>query len=213
MAENKKSFVFYCDWADTFKSLPKEDGYDLLMHLLSYVNDEDPQSDSVLVNAVFQNIKNTLKRDLAMYEHRADRSRQNGKKGGRPKNPTEPKEPTGLINNPTEPRKPDSVSVSVSDSVSVTSKDINSNKLLCVFNSILGKKARVIPAKAEKQIKDRLKEGYSKEDIVLAMENAAKDQHHMDSNYKYLTLEFITRPDKLERFVNMSNFKVKTKIL
>lgn len=91
--------------------------------------------------------------------------------------------------------------------------NIDSSKLLSVFNSIFGKRARVIPDKAKKQIKDRIKEGYTKEDIVSALENAAKDQHHIDSNYKYLTLEFITRPDKLERFVNMSDFKVKTKIL
>tara|TARA_R110001632_G_scaffold44827_1_gene113813 strand:- start:4832 stop:5515 length:684 start_codon:yes stop_codon:yes gene_type:complete len=91
--------------------------------------------------------------------------------------------------------------------------NIDSNKLLSVFNSIFGKRARVVPDKAKKQINDRLKEGYTKEDIVSALENAAKDQHHIDSNYKYLTLEFITRPDKLERFVNMSDFKVKTKIL
>lgn len=91
--------------------------------------------------------------------------------------------------------------------------DIDSSKLLSVFNSILGKKARVVPDKAKKQIKARLKEGYTKEDIVNALQNASKDQHHLDTNYKYLTLEFITRSDKLERFVNMSDFKTKTQIL
>ena len=91
--------------------------------------------------------------------------------------------------------------------------NIDSNKLLSVFNSILGKKARVIPEKAKKQLKARLKEGYTKEDIVNALRNASKDQHHLDTNYKYLTLEFITRPDKLERFVNMGNYKIKTRIL
>ena len=114
MAENKKSFVFYCDWIDTFKALPKDKGYDLLMHLLSYVNDENPKTDDVLVNAVFQNIKNALKRDLKKYEVRAENSRENGKLGGRPK---KPKKPSGLIKNPTEPKKPDSVNVSDSDNV------------------------------------------------------------------------------------------------
>ena len=58
-----------------------------------------------------------------------------------------------------------------------------------------------------------MKEGYTKEDIVNALYNAAKDQHHLDTNYKYLTLEFITRSDNLERFVNMGDFKTKTQIL
>jgi len=91
--------------------------------------------------------------------------------------------------------------------------NIDSSKLLEVFNSILGKKARVVPEKAQKQLKARLKEGYTKEDIVKALKNASKDQHHIDTNYKYLTLEFITRSDKLERFVNMNDYQVKTQIL
>lgn len=88
---------------------------------------------------------------------------------------------------------------------------IDSEKLLKVFNYILGKNAKVVPEKAKKQLKDRIKEGYTKDDIVLALKNASKDQHHIESKYKYLTLEFITRPDKLERFVNMSDFKIKRK--
>lgn len=91
--------------------------------------------------------------------------------------------------------------------------NIDSSKLLEVFNSVLGKKARVVPEKAQKQLKARLKEGYTKEDIVKALRNASKDQHHLDTNYKYLTLEFITRSDKLERFVNMGDFKTQTRIL
>jgi uncharacterized phage protein (TIGR02220 family) len=91
--------------------------------------------------------------------------------------------------------------------------DIDSSKLLSVYNSILGKTARVVNTKTKTQIKDRLKEGYTKEDIVNAIRNASKDPHHIEFNYKYLTLEFITRPDKLDRFVNMGDFKIKTQIL
>jgi uncharacterized phage protein (TIGR02220 family) len=92
-------------------------------------------------------------------------------------------------------------------------QQIDSSKLLSVYNSILGKTARVVNAKTKTQIKDRLKEGYTKEDIVNAIRNASKDPHHIEFNYKYLTLEFITRPDKLDRFVNMGDFKIKTQIL
>ena len=91
--------------------------------------------------------------------------------------------------------------------------NIDSSKLLSVFNSILGKQAKVVSAKAKNQITQRLKEGYTKEDIVKAITNASKDPHHIDSNYKYLTLEFITRPDKLERFVAMGEFTIKRKLV
>ena len=90
---------------------------------------------------------------------------------------------------------------------------IDSSKLLSVFNSILGKQAKVVSAKAKNQITQRLKEGYTKEDIVKAITNASKDPHHIESNYKYLTLEFITRPDKLERFVAMGEFSIKRKLV
>ena len=79
----------------------------------------------MLLNIAFEPIKQTFKRDLKRYKDRADRSRVNGTKGGRPK---KPKKPSGLINNPSEPKKPDSVSVSDSDSVSVS--DSVSNILL-----------------------------------------------------------------------------------
>mgnify|MGYP003635474738 FL=1 len=90
---------------------------------------------------------------------------------------------------------------------------IDSSKLLEVFNSILGKRSTVVPAKAKKQLTDRLNEGYTKENIVQAIKNASKDQHHIDTNYKFLTIEFITRPDKLERFVNQADFNIQRKLV
>lgn len=112
--KGKKSFIFYCDWKDTFDQLPSDKAGDLIKHLLAYVNDENPETDDVLINAVFANIKNALKRDLKGWEERADRSRENGKKGGRPPNNDNPEKPSGLNNNPDEPEKPDSVNASVS---------------------------------------------------------------------------------------------------
>jgi hypothetical protein len=68
MANNKKSFIFYCDWKETFSALPLEKAGLLINHLLAYVNDENPQTDDILINAVFANIKQTLKRDLKKYD-------------------------------------------------------------------------------------------------------------------------------------------------
>jgi uncharacterized phage protein (TIGR02220 family) len=69
-------------------------------------------------------------------------------------------------------------------------QEIDSSKLLSLFNSLLGKQAKVVNAKTKTQIKQRLKEGYTKDDIVNAIRNASKDPFHIESNYKYLTLEF-----------------------
>lgn len=116
MATNKKSFIFYCDWIDTFQQLPDDKAGELIKFILSYVNDENPKTDDVLINAVFAQFKNTLKRDLQKWEDRAQKNRENGKKGGRPKK--NPKKPTGLNENPEKPVSvSDSVNVNVSDSV------------------------------------------------------------------------------------------------
>lgn len=80
MADNKKSFMFYCDWQETFKMLPDEKAGELIKHILSYVNDENPISDDLLIKAVFANIKQTLKRDLKKWEQKSIQNSLNAKK-------------------------------------------------------------------------------------------------------------------------------------
>jgi hypothetical protein len=77
-----------------------------------------------------------LKRDLKKWEGICKRNKDNGSKGGRPKNSEEPKKPNGLSGNPKEPKKPDSDidSVIVNDSDSVSEKQ----KLLIIpYDKIL----------------------------------------------------------------------------
>jgi len=113
MAKNKKSFVAYCDWQETFNALPDELAGKLIKHLFSYVNDENPETDDVVINATFANIKQALKRDLVKYENIVERNRINGSKGGRPK----AKEPNGLSGNPKKPQKADSDNGSDSEEI------------------------------------------------------------------------------------------------
>ncbi|RIV50902.1 hypothetical protein D2V93_08505 [Flagellimonas taeanensis] len=125
MADGKKSFLFYNDWSEIFKELPPEKGYALLMHILAYVNDENPNTEDDYIKLAFASIKNTLKRDLDKWEARAERSRENGKNGGRPPKSKNPEKPNGLNRNPEnpdEPEKPVIVSVSVRDSVVINNK-------------------------------------------------------------------------------------------
>jgi len=86
MAENKKSFIAYCDWGATFNALPDAEAGQLVKHLFAYVNDENPTTDNVLINAVFANIKQQLKRDLVKWEltsgERSDAGRLGGIKSG-----------------------------------------------------------------------------------------------------------------------------------
>jgi hypothetical protein len=114
MAENKKSFVAYCDWQETFEELSDEEAGKLVKHLFNYVNDKNPQTSDKLTKMCFIPIKQSLKRDLKKYEKYVHKQSVNGKKGGRPKNPTLSQKTQPFIE---KPKKADSVSVSVSDNV------------------------------------------------------------------------------------------------
>ena len=72
--------------------------------------------------------------------------------------------------------------------------------LLLAFNELTKRNFKLIPEKAKRQILARLKEGYSKEDLWNAIENCYNDEYHKETNHKYLTLEFISRPDKMEKY-------------
>lgn len=86
---------------------------------------------------------------------------------------------------------------------------IDWNALLVFFNKTTGNKSRVVNEKVKKQFRARLKEGYTKEDIMKAIINCHKDPFHQ-ANPHYLTLEFISRADKLEKY---SNYKPKVVML
>jgi hypothetical protein len=116
MAKDKKSFVAYCDWLESFEELTDEEAGRLAKHLFRYVNDLNPEPPDKITKMCFIPIKQSLKRDLVKYEERADRARENGAKGGRPKT----QKTQSVIS---EPKKPDSVNVSVNVNDSVNVKD------------------------------------------------------------------------------------------
>jgi|GEM_PF-2576743 len=80
------------------------------------------------------------------------------------------------------------------------STSIDFDKLLIAFNQITNKNCRVVNSKTRAQLKARLKDGYTKQNIKDAIINCYNDKFHKENNHKHLTLEFITRPDKLERY-------------
>jgi len=80
--KNKKSFLLYTDLKETFEALTNEKAGELIKHILAYVNDENPTSDDMLINAVFANIKHTLKRDLNKWEEIKVQRSEAGRKGG-----------------------------------------------------------------------------------------------------------------------------------
>jgi len=82
MAENKKSFVLYCDLIHTIEKLPDDKAGLLLKHLFRYVNDKDPITDDLIVEIAFEPIKHQLKRDLSKWDDKIDRLTEQGRLGG-----------------------------------------------------------------------------------------------------------------------------------
>ena len=108
MAENKKSFVAYADWKETFDALSDEKAGQLIKHIFAYVNDENPESEDMLINAVFASIKQTLKRDLRKWENQYTQRVAAGKKSA------QVRKHNSTVVNGRSVSSTDSVSVSVS---------------------------------------------------------------------------------------------------
>lgn len=112
MAEGKKSVLLYCDLIHTIEKMDNETAGEFFKHYLRYINDQNPETNNLLVDITFESVKQNLKRDLKKWEGRAEKSRENGALGGRPKK--EPKKPSRLLKNQIGLKKP------VTDKVTVT---------------------------------------------------------------------------------------------
>jgi hypothetical protein len=80
MADNKKSFLLYCDLIHTTEKLTDAQAGVLFKHILSYVNDQNPEAKDLLTEVAFEPIKQSLKRDLKKYEGIRERNRANALK-------------------------------------------------------------------------------------------------------------------------------------
>ncbi len=85
MAEDKRGFLLYCNLLATVKKMPDDKAGVLFKTILRYVNDENPEVDDLIVDLVFEPIKQQLKIDLKKWEAFRQKQSENGAKGGRPK--------------------------------------------------------------------------------------------------------------------------------
>lgn len=132
MAENKKSFINYCDWESVFSMLSDEEAGKLIKHIYAYVNDKNPVMEDRLLQMAFEPIKLSLKRDLKKYENvkekRAEAGRIGGIKSGEARKQNiinEANEANASISKQKQANEAvnDNVSDSVSDSVNVNESE------------------------------------------------------------------------------------------
>ena len=57
MAENKKSFILYCDQKGVWDKLDDAQAGRLIKHVIAYVNDENPEAPDFITELAFEPIK------------------------------------------------------------------------------------------------------------------------------------------------------------
>lgn len=155
MAENKKSFILYADLISVIKKLVEKDrenktnyAGELFLHILEYVNDNNPVPVDFIVEMSFEPIKLQLKRDLVKWVEFREKQSENGKKGGRPTKATDkienPKNPS--LNSETQKSLNVTATATVNDTVTV--------------NEIKKEDSVVAPQPPKKSISDLEKEFY-----------------------------------------------------
>ena len=80
MAQDKKGFILYADQKALFDKLPNDKAGELIKHIFSFVNDENPTTDDLLIEIAFEPIKQQLKRDLKKFESAKKQRSEAGKR-------------------------------------------------------------------------------------------------------------------------------------
>jgi hypothetical protein len=139
MAENKKGFILYADQKELFDQLPNEKAGELIKHIFEYVNDENPQTNDLILKLAFTPIKQQFKRDLDKWETTKKGRSKAGKASVEARKKKKQQESTNLTfvksvqQESTNLTVNDNVNVNVNDNVKVTvkvkDKVINKNTL------------------------------------------------------------------------------------
>lgn len=76
---NKKGFILYADQKALFDKLPNEKAGELIKFIFAYVNDEQPETDDLIIDLAFTPIKQQFKRDLEKWEETREKRSKAGK--------------------------------------------------------------------------------------------------------------------------------------
>jgi len=123
MDVDRQSFIIYKNFYEPIKHLDDEDLGKLFRAIFEY-NLSDKNINGMVVppevKIPFEFFRNQFNLDDAKWMKRVNASRENGSKGGRP---PEPSEPTGLSGLETEPEKGDTVTDTVTGTVTETENE------------------------------------------------------------------------------------------
>lgn len=232
MELKRDSFVFYRSFFEAIKGLPKEDQCLMFGAIADYSLDQIEPNLTGINKVVWTLIKPQLDANTKRFIN-GEKGGKHGRKGGRPKKTkpeTKEENPIGVINENPKETPNVNVNVNLNDNLNVNEKDINIcvpvkpkpksinnekidfDELLKFFNDTFKKRSPFINQKLKTKYNSLLAQGYTKKQIGEAMLNASKDQYHIETLYKYCTLEFFTRADKIDKFSTLSEIKPKKEL-
>lgn len=80
--------------------------------------------------------------------------------------------------------------------------------LIETFNVIFNKRSRIISKKVANKYREILRY-YSLDDVKQAMSNAKDDDFHRENGYKYCTLEYFSRIEQIDKWINVQQVEEK----
>lgn len=79
--------------------------------------------------------------------------------------------------------------------------------ILAMFNEVFNKRSRVITKRTYSKYKEVLKL-FTMHEIRTAMECAKADEFHIETNFKYCTVEYFSRVEQVDKWFNAVKDKV-----
>jgi hypothetical protein len=204
MAKDKKSFILYVDQKDLWNKLPDEIAGKLIKHIYSYVSDENPKSDDLIVEIAFEPIKQQLKRDLKLFEEKRIKRSEAGLAGATKRWKEMPNDANEWQTIANDSKRINGIA-KIAVNVNVNDNDIYNidyQALLDFVNTTFGRSFKVVTDKIKRSYKKLLKDGYKKEDIINAMKNCKENSYHKENNYQYCTLEFFSRAETIDKYAD-----------
>ena len=140
MAQDKKGFILYADQKALFDKLPNDKAGELIKHIFSYVNDENPEPIDLLIEIAFEPIKQQLKRDLKKFETAKKQRSEAGKRSAELRKEQRNSTPVKTVERkPTKSTVKDNVNVNVNDKVNdnviLLKKETKESNLVFPFHS------------------------------------------------------------------------------
>lgn len=209
----RESFIFYKSWFEVIRDESKEVQWEIINAIIEYAFNDNLVELMPKSRLAFKFIKRDIDKATEKYQEYIDKQRDNGKKGGRPR-----KETQAFSENPKNPslfsktQKSLNVNVDVNEDVNNIPPNppegksaeyddkINFSGLLDFINQKTGKCFKVINDATKRKYNARLKEKYTKQNIIDAISNAVDDDFHRDNGYKFLTPEFFSRAGTLDKY-------------